>query len=132
MTISRARTAYMFVLLGGLVVPQVWAQIEQIRSGYRPLATSPTRVSYSWDMFSTSVERCDVRWDPPLRVDGKLVSGMNDRSPPIEFGTVYDDRESYRGFAFDACDRFEGHGATITMRCALPNGTVEETRERCP
>lgn len=132
MTISRAHLAYVGVLLGGLVVPQVWAQVEQVRSGYRPLVTSPTRVSYSWDMFATPVERCAVRWDPPLRVDGQAVSEMNDRSPPIEFGTVYDTREDYRGFALDACATFGRPGTTLTMRCALPNGTVEETREVCP
>lgn len=130
---KRARHAYVIVLLGLLAVPQVWAQVEQVRGGYRPLRTSPTRVSYSWDMFSTPVERCDVRWDPPLRVEGVPVSSMSDRSPPLEFGTVYDSREDYRGFAWDACDRFhDGDGeVTLTLRCALPNGTVEELRERC-
>ncbi len=129
---KRARLVYVIVLLGGLVVPQVWAQVDQVRSGYRPLRTAPTRVAYSWDMFSTSVERCVVRWDPPLHVEGETVAEMNDRSPPIEFGTVYDDRASYRGFALDACATFGAPGTTITMRCALPNGTVEETRESCP
>lgn len=129
---TRARLVYVIVLLGGLAAPQIWAQVDQVRSGYRPLRTSPARVSYSWDMFSTPVERCVVRWDPPLRVAGETVSEMNDRSPPIEFGTVYDAREDYRGFALDACATFGSPGTTITMRCALPSGTVEETREVCP
>jgi hypothetical protein len=126
------RAIYVGVLVVGLVVPQAWAQVEQVRTGYRPFVTSPTRVSYSWDMFSTRVERCDVRWEPALQVEGRSVSSMTDRSAPIEFDTVYDNRDDYRAFAFDACATFGRPGTTTTLRCALPNGTVEETHERCP
>jgi hypothetical protein len=129
---GKLRAIYVGVLVLALAIPQAWAQVEQVRTGYRPFVTSPTRVSYSWDMFSTAVERCDVHWDPPLQVEGRPVSAMSDRSAPVEFDTVYDDRKDYRAFAFDACASFGRPATTVTMRCALPNGTVEETHEPCP
>ncbi len=131
----KRRAAYVVVLLLGLAAPKVWAEIEQVRLGFRPLRTSPTRVAYSWDMFSTPVERCDVHWDPPLPIDGRAISQMSERGAPIEFDTVYDSREDYRGFAEGACSTFAARGptpTTITLRCARMDGTVEETRELCP
>ncbi|CAN5314761.1 hypothetical protein BH09MYX1_BH09MYX1_15540 [soil metagenome] len=127
----KGRIVYVAILLGGLAVTQVWAQVEQVHEGYRPFVTSPTRVSYSWDMFATPVERCAVSWDPPLHVEDRTVRTMSERDAPVEWGTVYDDRAAYREFALDACQTFGAPGATITLRCALPSGTVEETRELC-
>lgn len=132
MSFPTKRAVYVGVVLGGLALPQLAAQEEQVRRGYRPFVTSPMRVSYSWDMFATPVERCAVTWDPPLQVDGRTVSSMSDRSPPLEFDTVYDDREDYRGFAYDACAHFGRPGTTMTFRCAMPSGVIEETRELCP
>jgi hypothetical protein len=129
---ARLRMVYVVGLVAALAAPQVRAQVRQVRFGYRPFSTSPGRVSYSWDMFATRVERCDVRWDPPLVVDGRSVSHMSDRSAPVEFDTIYDDREDYRGFAYDACARFSTGPTMTTLRCALPSGQLVELHDPCP
>lgn len=127
-----ARKVWVLGIVVALFVPQAVAQVLQVQRGFRPFVQSPTRVSYSWDMFSTRVERCDVRWEPPLVVEGRSVERASDRSAPIEFDTVYDDREDYRGFAYDACTRFARVPTTSHLRCALPSGEIVEIHDPCP
>ena len=82
-----------FVLL--LALPQAWALAEQLRLGYRPFGHAPVRVPLSWDMFSTAISRCDVRWDPPLDLGPKKLARMREAGVTLEWDPVYDRVEDY-------------------------------------
>ena len=134
MSPSPRQLGYVFVILLGLVALEGGAQVKQLQSGFRPFGQSPIRVPYSWDMFATDIERCDVRWDPPLTIEGKSVSRLTDTTPPIEYEVVYDTIADYRAFAYDACDAFGDHQKErfVTLKCARIDGTKQEFHERCP
>ena len=60
------RTLGIAALLALLVFVQGRAMVDQVREGYRPFGHAPTRVAWSWDMFSIPIERCTATFDPPV------------------------------------------------------------------
>jgi hypothetical protein len=83
-------------------------------------------------MFAIRLERCAIRWDPPLAIEGKRVSTWHDRSFPIEFDTVYDRARAYYGAARTGC-LFRSQTKTVTtVVCVHGDGTIDEGSAECP
>ena len=76
---------------------------RQFALGFRPFHTAPQRVPLSWDMFAIDIERCDIRWSPPLQIDGTTIPSLHALSAPFEWDVVYNTREHYRAVAKYAC-----------------------------
>jgi hypothetical protein len=129
---SRARVLYFAVLLGLLAAVQVRAQVVQVLSGYRPLSHPPGRVPYSWDMFAIRLDRCVVRWDPPLDVDGQRVARWHDRLPDLEFDTVFNDADWYVAAAARGC-AYRTRASTLAyLKCFSSDGRADERSFDCP
>ena len=124
------RLALVALFVAGLLGVQLVALGQQLAAGYRPFGPPPVRVPLSWDMFATRIERCDVRWDPPLPVHGGL-DRFSRLAQPIEWFPVLDRVASYRRMATGAC-RLARVPTQISMRCWLPDGTRPEERLPCP
>ena len=131
---SRSRAPYLYcaLLCGALAATQVAAEYEQLRGGFRPFSRAPTRVPYSWDMFSIRIDRCAVAWDPPLRMDGESVSRWTDRTWPLEFDTVYNRAETYLGAAARGCLYRVSPKTVARLVCVTSDGAVREPRLACP
>jgi hypothetical protein len=110
------------LLLLGLVTVQALAFGAQIEAGFRPFGAPPRRVPFSWDMFAVRIERCDLRWDPPLPI-GKGVARLRDVAPTLEWDPVFGRREEYRETGRLACD-FAEAPTRVTLRCFTPEGEV--------
>lgn len=130
----QGRLEYMYValILALLAGVQVWAQVGQVASGYRPLTHAPVRVPFSWDMFAIKIERCAVSWQPPLLIDGKPVAKWRDRSAALEFDTVFDEAFYYDDAARLGCAFRSARVTTLTVACASSDGEVRELRSLCP
>jgi hypothetical protein len=123
---------YCASLCAALAAGQLWAEYGQLRDGFRPFSRAPVRVAYSWDMFSIRIDRCAISWDPPLLVDGRLVSRWTDRTWPLEFDTVYNRAATYVGAASRGC-RYRGSPETVArLVCVTSDGTVHERTFQCP
>src|SRR3954469_15001752 len=90
------------VLPVGLGTTQAVAFGAQLAAGFRPFGGPPGRVPFSWDMFAIRIERCDLRWDPPLPL-GTGVARLHDMAPLLEWDPTYDRREEYRMIGQEAC-----------------------------
>lgn len=99
------RPAYVagFVLV--LVLAQLTALGVQFARGYRPFFHAPTRVPLSWDMFSTAISRCDVRWEPPLPHPSGRFARLRDAGRALEWDPVYDRVPDYIAAGMGACRR---------------------------
>lgn len=125
------RALYCAALLGALAVVQVHAETRQFRSGYRPFGHAPSRVPYSWDMFAIRIDRCVIRWDPPLQIEGQPVAAWHDRAYPLEFDTIYDQTRSYETAAAAAC-RFRTSPRTkASLICATAAGRIDSDDIDC-
>jgi hypothetical protein len=122
---------YCAVLCAGIALGQVAAEVGQLNSGFRPFSQAPTRVPYSWDMFSIRIDRCAITWDPPLQIDGEKVSRWADRSWFFEFDTVYNRAATYLGAAARGC-RYRGPRETLArLVCVTADGTIHEPSFVC-
>jgi hypothetical protein len=113
--------AYVATFLAALVLPQAAALVAQLHSGYRPFGHAPVRVPLSWDMFATAISRCDVRWQPPIDVGGRLVSSIQQTGQPLEWDPVYDRVEDYVVAARMGCTHAPPH-AVATLQCFTSDG----------
>ena len=130
---SLAPYLYCAVLCGALAATQVVAEYGQLRAGFRPFSHAPTRVPYSWDMFSIRIDRCAMTWDPPVQIDGESVARWTDRTWPLEFDTVYNRAETYLGAAARGCMYREPAKKTIArLVCVTSDGAVHEPKFVCP
>jgi hypothetical protein len=120
--VGRARRLGIALLLAGLVAVQAIAFGTQIRAGFRPFGGPPGRVPFSWDMFAVRIERCDLRWDPPLRL-GDDVARLHDVAAPLEWDPAYDRRDDYREVGRRGCV-FAQAPTRVTLRCFTPEGDV--------
>jgi hypothetical protein len=130
--LQRARNLYVVLLLSVLVIVQVRAQFEQVRSGFRPFSRAPTRVPYSWDMFAIRLSRCVVGWEPPLQVDGERVSAWHDRLPALEFDAVFNDPDSYEAAAVRGCAYRSRERTVVSLTCFDTDARVDERHFDCP
>jgi hypothetical protein len=80
-------------------------------------------------MFAVRIERCDLRWDPPLPL-GDGVARLRDVAPTLEWDPVRGSREEYRKAGLRACD-FAEEPTRITLHCFTPEGDVDDAFD-CP
>src|SRR5579864_1741652 len=125
--VAPARVA---LFLAPLIVLQAWAQVAQWVAGYRPFRHPPGRVAFSWDMYAVRVERCTIRFDPPLVIGGRTVPYYHSMRALFEWdGEVWDDAGGFEVVARSlACE----HGATAELTCFVANGTEQHRRVACP
>jgi len=88
MNALRRSPVVVLAFLGVLAYLQVKGTLGQFRAGFMPFVAAPTRVPFSWDMFSIEISRCDVQWDPKLPV-GRGYHRFHDFGAPIEWDPVY-------------------------------------------
>jgi hypothetical protein len=129
---ARAKVTYVAILLLCVAGVQVRAAFGQWAAGFRPFAHAPARVPYSWDMFAIRLDRCVVRWDPPLSIDGVRVARWSDRVWPIEFDSVYNDVDSYDAVAAAACAYRTAPATAIALECFLGDGGADDHSIACP
>jgi hypothetical protein len=114
--------------LAPLVVVQVWAIGAQVASGWRPFGHPPSRVAFSWDMFAVHVERCAVRFDPPIEIGGRSYPTYASMRPPIEWDVVWNEEADYEAVARDlACE----HETAAELTCFVANGAETHHRVAC-
>jgi hypothetical protein len=127
--LGRRRRLGVLILSTGLVTVQALAFGAQIWSGFRPFGAPPLRIPFSWDMFAVRIERCDLRWDPPLPI-GNGVARLRDVAPALEWDPVYSRREHYREAGRRAC-YFAEVPTRVLLRCFTPEGEVVDAFD-CP
>lgn len=110
------------VLLATLAGVQAIAFAAQIRAGFRPFAAPGARVPFSWDMFAGRIERCDMRFDPPLPL-GSGVARLRDVAPALEWDPVFSQREDYEEVGRLSCT-FAEVPTRVFLRCFTPEGEV--------
>jgi len=117
------------VLVLALVLagPQLAGFATQFYRGFVPFRTTPTRVTLSWDMFATHIERCGVNWSPPL--PGPLFE-LRQKSRALEWQSVADTREHYDRIAAWACATFHQPNRAL-LTCFLPLGKEESHVVEC-
>ena len=128
----RARLVYFGSLLAIMAIVQLRAQCQQVMSGFCPFSHPPTRVPYSWDMFAIRLDRCVVAWDPPLDIEGQRVGRWQDREPPFEFDTVFNDIAWYRSAVLRACTYRRGKPTIARLTCFRSDGEAHEFGFDCP
>jgi hypothetical protein len=114
-----------------LFVPQAVAFGLQFAGGFRPFVKAPGRVPLSWDMFAIRISRCDVRWDPPLRIGSARIPAMRDASFPLEWDVTYDTISEYRHEARLGCNYAVGP-TTAHLLCFTPDGRTSTDTVTCP
>ena len=117
------RPGYVAAFVGLLTLAQLGALGRQFRAGYRPFLHAPTRVPFSWDMFSTAISRCGIEWDPPLRLPGKRFGRLRDAGLPLEWDPVYDRVEDYVAAAEAGCTRATDP-TVVRLLCFTRDGTT--------
>jgi hypothetical protein len=113
-------------------IPQFVALTAQFERGFRPFLSEPSRVPFSWDMFSNRVERCAVRWEPPGQWHGKELSALSDLIAPLEWDPVFDHADTYRRVAEEGCREKTRVPGRAVVTCFFPDGTWSEDEYRCP
>lgn len=115
-----------------LALPQLAAQVQQWRGGFRPGGAAPGRVLGSWDMFAPRIERCGVRWTPPLaQGTGASLASLRDLSPRLEWDVVTDRVADYRSLALAGCS-IARQPTRVNMLCFLPTGEAYRDDFDCP
>ncbi len=131
MTPARWHGFYCLALLAALVLVQGRAEVRQWEGGYRPFGPAPVRVPYSWDMFAIRIDRCSIRWDPPIEIAGARVSRWHDRTFPLEFDTVYDRAQAYEGAAQLGCAFRTTPKTVFNLVCVHGDGLIDESSFAC-
>ncbi len=121
--------SFLFLLSGG----QLYAFKRQFDLGFQIGKQAPVRVPFSWDMFATRTERCEICWNPPLRLKGfGQVTCLKDLSQPFEWELIYDQKSVYQWVAQWACYQDQATGRMIHLQCFGLDGGVEESSIPCP
>jgi hypothetical protein len=89
--------------LAGLITIQATAMATQFRVGFVPFRAVPTRVPFSWDMFSIPIERCGIEWEPALPVANRSVPSLRSLAPALEWDPVYNLVADYVAVARFSC-----------------------------
>ena len=115
------------LVLLGLVVVQASACWKQVSLGFRPFGAPPTRVPFSWDMFAVAIERCDLKWDPPLPLwnSANGISRLRNVAPVLEWDPVFDRRDEYREVGRAACE-FALPNTRVALRCFTKDGETDD------
>ena len=113
-----------------LAALQLLALGAQFALGFRPFRTAPTRVPFSWDMFAVPIERCDLRFSPPIRREGKVIESLRAAGPPFEWDYVQNRVATYRAIAGEVCAAPE-HPERVALRCYVPEGRAVNDAVDC-
>jgi hypothetical protein len=126
----RRSPAYVLSFVLFISVFQVIPFGVQFVHGFRPFGREPIRVPFSWDMFATRVERCSIKWDPPIRGPGSGFSSLRQLGTLLEWDDIEDHIEDYRHIARWVC--FVGSKTTrIRLHCFLPTGIETDDEIKC-
>jgi hypothetical protein len=82
-------------------------------------------------MFSIRISRCDVSWDPPLRIGDRSIPAMRDASFPLEWDVTCDTIDDYRYEARLGCN-FATGPTTAHLLCFTPDGRTSTDDITCP
>jgi hypothetical protein len=118
--------------LGLLVLLQLAGAARQVKHGFVPFVHPPTRVRFSWDMFSPDITRCDVAWSPPLRVGERTIEKLGDVAPTLEFDVVMGELGEYRALALQGCDHRTAKATRAAITCQTPEGHFVDVDVACP
>jgi hypothetical protein len=118
-------------VLAAVFLPQVAALATQAYRGFVPFGrTAPERVALSWDMFATSIVRCDVRFDPSAPLVHGTFSSLRAASSPIEWDIAAGSIDGYRAIADAVCKK-AGPPLRASLVCFLPDGSVSRDAIEC-
>jgi len=118
-----------FILLIG--VPQFHALLQQFHFGFRPFVQNPTRVSYSWDMFSNKVDRCLVNFAVPLSVGPLNFSSLRDIGLAFEWDIIFDRVEDYTAVTRALCQASSHQTNSAKLHCFTSQGQELEDEIPC-
>lgn len=113
--------AFVLAFLTLLALPQAAALALQFQHGFRPFQVAPGRITLSWDMFATRIERCGLSWNPALPTEQGPVFEFAQLSRIIEWQPVYDTGAAYENFATWTCSRYHQPFHAV-LHCFLPDG----------
>ena len=122
------------LLVALLVAAQGVALAVQVADGFVPFGPPPGRVPLSWDMFATSVERCDVTWTPPLEGPrGGELASLADLAPRLEWNLVLPAADDFEQLGTRICQlRPRAPGTRMHLTCFFMDGRREERDDACP
>jgi hypothetical protein len=125
---TKLAPAMVALYLAPLVVVQAWAQVEQWREGFRPFVAPAKRVAFSWDMFAVRVERCTIKFDPPIAIGDRTLTSYASMRAPLEWDVVWDRVSDYETVARQlACEK----NAVADMTCFTDRGPELHRRVSC-
>ena len=130
---GRFRYLYTLLFVVFLVIVQAYALGLQFARGFMLFRNPPTRVAFSWDMFATRVERCDMVWDPPLSTMLGDLGSLKRFGTKLEWDVIYDHASDYRELGRMMCqfDQNRSVPKTIRLNCFLPDGTNPKEEFPC-
>jgi hypothetical protein len=102
--------------LGALIAIQATAMATQFRRGFVPFKAVPTRVPFSWDMFSIPIQRCGIEWQPALPIGNGSVPSLRSLAPALEWDPVYNLIADYLAVARFSCV-FRKAPTRVRMAC---------------
>ncbi|MBI3295752.1 MAG: hypothetical protein HYZ71_13585 [Deltaproteobacteria bacterium] len=128
-----ASPVYVAVLVGGLVVLQLNSTRLQFERGFRLFGAPPGRVAFSWDMFATRVERCQLSWDPPVATELGEFSSLRRFGTSLEWDIIYDTARDYHAVGQLVCRLRSSPEARhrVKFHCFSPDGTHAEEEVPC-
>ena len=100
-----------------IVLLQAAAIARQFQLGFIPFVTVPTRVPFSWDMFSIPIERCGIAWEPELQLGERRVPTLRSLAPALEWDPVYNTVQDYLAAARFGCN-FRRAPTIVKLTCA--------------
>jgi hypothetical protein len=125
---SLSRSPITLLLLALLLgIPQLVGFSRQFGAGFRPFGAAPGRVTLSWDMFATRIERCGINWNPAL--PGGIFE-LSQKSRAVEWQAVADTRAGYERIAAWACSKYH-RPLRALLTCFLPSGKGESRVVEC-
>ena len=97
----RPAVALGFMLVVGAL--QFAAFARQFELGFVPFRSVPTRVPFSWDMFTIPIERCGIEWEPALPLTAAGVTSLRSLARALEWDPVYNTVQDYGAAAYFGC-----------------------------
>ena len=121
----RWRLLGVLALAALLVFVQGRAVLGQFQRGFRPFGHPPTRVAWSWDMFSIPIERCVMSFDPPVSTpERRLASFRSEVRAPFEWDFADNSVAGYKDFAKVLCENKLIKHAQLS--CSTPRGPKQD------
>ena len=124
----RPGIALAFMLAVGAI--QVTAFGRQFELGFVPFRSVPTRVPFSWDMFTIPIERCGIEWEPALPLTPAGVPSLRSVAPALEWDPVYNTVQDYLAAAHFGC-KFRGAPTRVRATCLTKQRIVHYAFD-CP